>query len=87
MAKIPQPMCPHGAVGVIVGGIVDLLNRPANRYAERRLHGDAILEIGVGTGQLIRLLARSGTHRFVADVDPFCNPICDVKSPLGLPNV
>jgi len=63
-------MRPHGVIGVIVGKIMDLLNRRACQFARRKLHGDAVLEIGFGTGQLVRLLSDDGTHRFVAGIDP-----------------
>jgi ubiquinone/menaquinone biosynthesis C-methylase UbiE len=63
-------MRPHGVIGVIVGKIMDLMNRRACQYAQRRLHGDAVLEIGFGTGQLVRFLNEEGTHRYVAGVDP-----------------
>jgi ubiquinone/menaquinone biosynthesis C-methylase UbiE len=63
-------MRPHGVIGVIVGKIMDVMNRRACQYARRRLHGDAVLEIGFGTGQLVRFLSEDGTHRFVAGIDP-----------------
>ena len=76
MAKgksVSQPMCPHGIVGRVFGKLMDLFNRPAHEFALKRLavqENDAILEIGFGTGQLTRMLARKANKGFVAGVDP-----------------
>lgn len=72
-ASLPQPMCPHGGVGVVFGKLMDLLNRRAHKFALHRLdvqRSDRILEIGFGTGQLIGMLAKAATEGLVAGVDP-----------------
>jgi ubiquinone/menaquinone biosynthesis C-methylase UbiE len=64
-------MRPHGAVGRVFGLLMTLINAPAFEFAERALapqSGDAILEIGFGTGRLVRRLAARA--RFVGGVDP-----------------
>jgi ubiquinone/menaquinone biosynthesis C-methylase UbiE len=66
-----QAMRPHGAAGRVFGLLMSLINAPAFAFAERALApqpGDAILEIGFGTGWLVRKLAASA--RFVGGVDP-----------------
>lgn len=72
-AAIPQSMCPHGKTGRVFGWLMDLLNRSAHKCAVRRLNvqkTDTILEIGFGTGQLMRMLARKARKGLVAGVDP-----------------
>ncbi|HEX4197287.1 MAG TPA: class I SAM-dependent methyltransferase [Caulobacteraceae bacterium] len=66
-----QAMRPHGAVGRVFGLLMTLINAPAFAYAEQWLaprSEDAILEIGFGTGRLVRRLAVRA--RFVGGVDP-----------------
>ncbi|HEY3889381.1 MAG TPA: class I SAM-dependent methyltransferase [Caulobacteraceae bacterium] len=66
-----QAMRPHGAVGRVFGLLMSLINAPAFAFAERELAplaGDAILEVGFGTGRLVRRLAAKA--RFVGGVDP-----------------
>ncbi len=69
----PQPMCPHGASGLVFGKLMDVLNRGAHAYALKRLsvsETDRIVEIGFGTGQLAGMLAKAARHGFVTGVDP-----------------
>lgn len=66
-----QAMRPHGAVGRVFGLLMTLINAPAFAFAEQLLApraDDAILEIGFGTGRLVRRLAPR--VRFVGGVDP-----------------
>jgi SAM-dependent methyltransferase len=66
-----QAMRPHGAVGRVFGLLMTLINVPAFTFAEQALApgaDDAILEIGFGTGRLVRRLA--ARVRYVGGVDP-----------------
>jgi SAM-dependent methyltransferase len=66
-----QAMRPHGAVGRVFGLLMTLINGPAFAFAEQLLAprpSDAILDIGFGTGRLVRRLASQA--RFVGGVDP-----------------
>lgn len=75
MAKhaLPQPMRPAGMVGRIFGWTMDLANAAAFRAAiaeARPGMGDRLLEIGFGTGALVKRLLDSGDVALVAGVDP-----------------
>ena len=66
-----QAMRPHGAIGRVFGLLMTWINAPAFAFAEQALApqaGDAVLEIGFGTGRLVRRLATRA--RFVGGVDP-----------------
>jgi SAM-dependent methyltransferase len=65
-----QAMRPRGAAGRVFGLLMTLINAPAFAFAEQALApqaGDAVLEVGFGTGRLVRRLARR--VRFVGGVD------------------
>jgi SAM-dependent methyltransferase len=64
-------MRPHGPTGCVFGLLMRLINAPAFDRAARLLApaaDAAVVEIGFGTGDLVRRLAR--TAAFVAGVDP-----------------
>ena len=71
--KLRQSMRPHGFWGRVFGWFMDRLNARAHKFALRRLEvqaTDSILEIGFGTGRLVRKLAKAAREGFVAGVDP-----------------
>lgn len=73
MNKVPQPMNPHGFVGRLLGWSMDLLNRRAMDDALALLQltaEDRYLEVGFGTGALLRRAARIVGDPNVAGVDP-----------------
>ncbi len=72
-SKIPQPMRPHGFWGVVFGWFMDRRNARAHDFALRRLDvqkTDAILEIGFGTGRLLRKIAKRALEGLICGVDP-----------------
>ena len=69
----PQPMGPHGFWGGVFGWFMDRRNARAHTFALKRLEvqsTDAILEIGFGTGRLLRKIAKQALEGFVCGVDP-----------------
>lgn len=71
--KIRQSMQPHGFRGRVFAWLMDRFNARAQDFALHRLDvqpADRILEIGFGTGRLVRKLARKAREGFVAGVDP-----------------
>lgn len=70
---LPQPMRPHGFVGRIFGVVMEWLSAPNYRWVVAQLapiEPQSYLEIGFGTGQLMRLAARKLEPRRIAGVDP-----------------
>ena len=68
-----QSMQPHGFRGRVFGWLMDRFNARAQDFALHRLNvqtTDSILEIGFGTGRLVRKLAKKARDGFVAGVDP-----------------
>jgi ubiquinone/menaquinone biosynthesis C-methylase UbiE len=68
-----QSMRPHGFWGRISGWLMDRANSRAQDSSLHRLNvqqTDAILEIGFGTGRLVRKLAKKSSEGFVCGVDP-----------------
>jgi ubiquinone/menaquinone biosynthesis C-methylase UbiE len=73
MVAIPQAMQPHGFWGGVRSWFMDRRNARAQDFALQRLgvaSGDTILEIGFGTGRLLRKLARHARDGHVAGIDP-----------------
>lgn len=73
MAGVPQSLCPHGFWGRVFGWLMDRGNARAHDFALRRLdvrNTDTILEIGFGTGRLLRKMAKQAREGFVCGVDP-----------------
>ena len=71
--RIRQSMRPHGFRGRVFGWLMDRFNARTQDFVLRRLDvqpADTILEIGFGTGRLLRKLARKASNGFVAGVDP-----------------
>ena len=71
--RVPQSMRPHGFVGRMVGWLMDRFNAKAQDSALKRLEvqpSDAVLEIGFGTGRLVRKIAKKAREGLVAGVDP-----------------
>lgn len=71
--RVRQSMRPHGFWGRLFGRSMDLLNKRAQDFAAKRLEvqpSDRILEIGFGTGRLVKKLARRTREGFVAGIDP-----------------
>jgi SAM-dependent methyltransferase len=72
-ANLPQPMRPSGFVGRIFGLLMDFSNAATFRAARQRLalkQGEAVIEIGFGTGKLASLLSGDVGQDQVAGVDP-----------------
>jgi ubiquinone/menaquinone biosynthesis C-methylase UbiE len=70
---MPQSMRPHGFWGGVFGWFMDRRNARAHAFALERLdvqQTDAILEIGFGTGRLVRKVAKQAREAFVCGVDP-----------------
>ncbi len=62
---------PHGLTGRVFGALMTWLNAPAVRYAADAIElspGQTAVELGFGTGRLVRALAAKGVR--VAGVDP-----------------
>jgi ubiquinone/menaquinone biosynthesis C-methylase UbiE len=73
MGGIPQAMHPHGFKGRVFGWFMDRRNARAQDFVLGRLAvrpADRILEIGFGTGRLVRKLARSAREGFIGGIDP-----------------
>jgi len=71
--RIRQAMQPHGFRGRVFGWLMDRFNARTQDCALHRLDvqpTDAILEIGFGTGRLLRKIAKKAKDGFVAGVDP-----------------
>ena len=72
-SNIPQLMRPHGFRGHVFGWLMDRRNARAHAFALKRLDvqaTDTILEIGFGTGRLLRKIAKQALDGFVCGVDP-----------------
>jgi ubiquinone/menaquinone biosynthesis C-methylase UbiE len=73
MNGVPQSMRPHGFAGHVVGWIMDHRNARAHDFALKRLdvrQADSVLDIGFGTGRLVRKLAKKARDGYIAGVDP-----------------
>ncbi len=71
--KIHQGMQPHGFWGGVFGWFMDRANSRAHSFALKRLdvqESDAILEVGFGTGRLLKRLAKRARGGFVGGIDP-----------------
>ena len=69
----PQPMRPHGAVGVVFGFIMERLSAPNYRWVMAQLKPikpKAYLEIGFGTGRLAAMVAQKFRPARIVGVDP-----------------
>ncbi|HKD23970.1 MAG TPA: class I SAM-dependent methyltransferase [Rhizomicrobium sp.] len=70
---LPQPMRPHGAVGRVFGFLMERLSAPIYRWVVVQLapiKPRSYLEIGFGTGELARLVARRLKPQRLAGIDP-----------------
>lgn len=73
MGAIPQGLRPHGFWGGVRGWFMDHRNAKAQDGALARLdlHStDSVLEIGFGTGRLLRQIARQTAKGYVGGVEP-----------------
>lgn len=73
MGAIPQSMQPQGFWGGVRSWFMDRRTAKAQEAAFVRLDvnpTDNILEIGFGTGRLLRMMAKTAREGFVAGVDP-----------------
>ena len=64
---------PSGWVGAVVGHLMAVKNLPMNRLVVELLDvkpEDAVLEIGFGPGQAIKLLAERTPAAIIAGIDP-----------------
>jgi len=71
--KVPQSMNPRGFWGRIAGWRMDHINARAQNFALKRLdvqNADCILEIGFGTGRLVRKIAKAAPSVLVGGIDP-----------------
>lgn len=71
--RLSQFALPRGLVGHAAGWIMAVKNRPMNRLAVELLDpdpADRILEIGIGAGAALQMLARRAGHGRIAGVDP-----------------
>lgn len=72
-ARLPQPMRPAGLVGRFFGWTMDVANASAFRAALAEARpgiGDRLLEIGFGTGAMVKRLLSAPQLGLVAGVDP-----------------
>jgi len=73
MGGIPQSMHPHGFKGRVFGWFMDRFNARTQDFVLSRLEvqpSDRVLEIGFGTGRLVRKLARKAREGFIGGIDP-----------------
>jgi ubiquinone/menaquinone biosynthesis C-methylase UbiE len=73
MGGMPQAMRPHGFKGRVFGWFMDRRNARTQDFVLGRLDVrplDRILEIGFGTGRLVRKLARKAHEGFICGIDP-----------------
>lgn len=73
MAAMHQSMRPHGFAGRVGGWLMDRFNARAQDFALRRLdiqRTDSVIEIGFGTGRLMRKLAKKARQGFIGGIDP-----------------
>ena len=71
--KLHQAMRPHGFWGGVFGWFMDRRNARVHEFALNRLDvqkTDTILEIGFGTGRLMRKMAKRAREGFVCGIDP-----------------
>jgi ubiquinone/menaquinone biosynthesis C-methylase UbiE len=71
--KLSQAARPHGRTGRIFGWLMGRANKPAYRWTVAQLdavHPKSFLEIGFGTGHLLRLATKKLQLVRVAGVDP-----------------
>jgi len=69
----PQPMCPHGVAGRAFARIMERLNAPIYALALDHLDlraGNALLEIGFGTGRFLELALRRVQPLRLVGLDP-----------------
>ena len=67
-----QAVKPHGAAGVVMGWLMERLNRIQNRVTVEALDppaGAAVLEVGFGPGHALQMLAAKAPLGLVAGVD------------------
>lgn len=72
-AAVPQPMRPSGLVGRLFGLTMDIANAGAYRAAlvqARPAPGGRLIEIGFGTGALVKRVLGESQVALVAGVDP-----------------
>jgi ubiquinone/menaquinone biosynthesis C-methylase UbiE len=73
MGGMPQAMRPHGFKGRVFCWFMDRRNARTQDFVLGRLDvrpSDRILEIGFGTGRLVRKLARKAREGFIGGIDP-----------------
>src|SRR4029077_14385771 len=71
--KLPQAMRPSGKVGRVFGWVMARLNRDSYRWAVEQMRAAAprsFLEIGFGTGHLLKSAMRTFKLARAAGVDP-----------------
>ncbi|HEY1632178.1 MAG TPA: class I SAM-dependent methyltransferase [Rhizomicrobium sp.] len=69
--NISQAMRPHGRVGRIFGWLMGRLNKPAYRWTLAQIGKPrSVLEIGFGTGHLLKMIARQRKPARIVGVDP-----------------
>src|SRR5262249_19011111 len=71
--RVPQAMRPSGKMGSVFGWLMARLNGGAYRWTVDQLKGanpTSFLEIGFGTGHLLKLACRSLKLERAAGVDP-----------------
>ncbi|MDE2182138.1 MAG: class I SAM-dependent methyltransferase [Alphaproteobacteria bacterium] len=71
--KIRQAQRPHGFWGRVFGKLMDFGNAKAHAFAVKRLEvrpDDRILEIGFGTGRVVKKAAKYAREGFIAGIDP-----------------
>lgn len=69
---VHQEVKPHGALGVVMGWLLESGNAQQNRVTVEALdppHGAAVLQVGFGSGHVLSMLAKSRPLSLVAGVD------------------
>jgi ubiquinone/menaquinone biosynthesis C-methylase UbiE len=72
MTKLNQAGKPQGIIGRVVGWIMSRYNRPDNEWTVALLQisaHDAVLEVGFGPGQAVKLAADKATEGLIAGID------------------
>lgn len=73
MSEFPQPMRPHGVVGVAFGALMEQLSAANYRWVVEHLapaKPKTYLEIGFGTGRLAEMVAETLKPERIVGVDP-----------------